>query len=137
MDVLKKLVAVYLVLVGLAVMINFMVTPLYHDGSDVYEYWTILNWFMAVATPIVLLVNVWRKHTLPGDADMRQYVGVNVWFYASIVLTMLFFWEWFWTLNPESETGLAVNSHMIYFPLMDSMLTVLCFATSRYLWKNA
>ena len=34
------------------------------------------------------------------------------------MLTMLFFWEWLWTLNPDSETGEAVTSHMVYFPIV-------------------
>ena len=49
---------------------------------------------------------------------MREYLRVNLTYYTTIILTILFFWEWFWTLNPDSETGEAVTSHMVYFPIV-------------------
>ena len=49
---------------------------------------------------------------------------------------MLFFWEWFWTLNPDSETGEAVTSHLVYFPLVDALYVVLALATGSRLWSN-
>jgi hypothetical protein len=56
--------------------------------------------------------------------------------YGTIVLTMLFFWEWFWTLNPDSETGDAVTSHLIYFPIVDSLFVVVALSTGSYLWRD-
>ena len=47
MQLVRKIIAAYLVIVGLAVFLNLMATPLYHDGSDNYQIWKILNWFMA------------------------------------------------------------------------------------------
>ena len=38
---------------------------------------------------------------------------------------MLFFWEYFWTLNPDSETGNAAISHTVYFPLVDALYVVI------------
>ena len=46
-------------------------------------------------------------------------------FYGAIVLKILLFWGWFWTLNPESETRLAVTSHLIHFPAVDSLFVIL------------
>ena len=57
-------------------------------------------------------------------------------FYGAIVLTILFFWEWFWTLNPESKTGLAVTSHVIHFPAVDSLFVILSLSSSRHLWNG-
>ena len=56
-------------------------------------------------------------------------------FYGGIVLAMLFYWEWFWTLNPDSETGEAVTSHMVYFPLVDALLTVLALIVGKRMWS--
>ena len=50
---------------------------------------------------------------------------------------MLFFWEWFWSLNPSSETGDAITSHIIYFPLADALYTVLALSIGRRLWTEA
>ena len=120
MQLVTKIVAAYLVIVGLAVFLNLIATPLYHDGSPDYPTWKILNWFMAVAVLIILVVGTLRKRILDNageeGASTLDHVRGSFVFYGAIVLAMLFFWEWFWTLNPDSETGEAVTSHMVYFP---------------------
>ena len=50
---------------------------------------------------------------------------------------MLFFWEYFWTLNPDSETGNAAISHTVYFPLVDALYVVIALTTGRTLWRAA
>ena len=105
------------------------------DRRD-YPLWRIVNWFMAAGVLIALVVNLWRRRTLATDASVLEYVRTSVAFYGTIVLTMLFFWEWFWTLNPESETGDAVTSHLIYFPIMDSLFVVIALATGGHLWSD-
>ena len=139
MQLVTKIVAAYLVIVGLAVFLNLIATPLYHDGSPDYPTWKILNWFMAVAVLIILIVGFLRKRILDkaGEqgASTLEHVRGSFVFYGGIVLAMLFFWEWFWTLNPDSETGEAVTSHVVYFPLVDSMLTVLAFIVGKRMWR--
>lgn len=138
MQLVRKIIAAYLVIVGLAVFLNLMATPLYHDGSAEYPTWQILNWFMAVAVIIVLVVGFLRKRILDNmdDVSVIDHLRGSFVFYGAIVLTMLFFWEWFWTLNPDSETGDAVTSHLIYFPMVDSLLTVLAFIVGRRMWST-
>lgn len=139
MQLVTKIVAAYLVIVGLAVFLNLIATPLYHDGSPDYPTWKILNWFMAVAVLIILAVGFLRKRILDrageDGASTLDHVRGSFVFYGGIVLTMLFFWEWFWTLNPDSETGEAVTSHLVYFPLVDSMMTVLAFVVGKRMWN--
>ena len=141
MQLVTKIVAAYLVIVGLAVFLNLIATPLYHDGSPDYPTWKILNWFMAVAVLIILVVGSLRKRILDkaGEegASTLDHVRGSFVFYGAIVLAMLFYWEWFWTLNPDSETGEAVTSHMVYFPLVDSLFTVLAFIVGKRMWRAA
>ena len=139
MQLVTKIVAAYLVIVGLAVFLNLIATPLYHDGSPDYPTWKILNWFMAVAALIILAVGFLRKRVLDSageeGASTLDHVRGSFVFYGGIVLTMLFFWEWFWTLNPDSETGEAVTSHMVYFPLVDALFTVLALIVGKRMWN--
>ena len=139
MQLVTKIVAAYLVIVGLAVFLNLIATPLYHDGSPDYPIWKILNWFMAVAVLIILVVGFMRKRMLDSageeGASTLDHVRGSFVFYGGIVLAMLFFWEWFWTLNPDSETGEAVTSHMVYFPLVDSLFTVLALIVGKRMWS--
>ncbi len=141
MDVAKRILGAILAVTGLVVAVHLMVTPLYHDGSPDYPVWEIMNWFMAVGVLVMLAVACLRKRALGNrEADgpaASEYLRVNLVYYGSIVLTMLFFWEWFWSLNPSSETGDAITSHIIYFPLVDALYTVLALSIGRRLWNEA
>lgn len=136
MQIARRTIAAFLIITAIAVAVNFAATPLYHDGSEEYPVWKILNWFMAVGVVIALGVGIARKRAIDGtEPDTLTYLRTSAVFYGSIVLAMLFFWEWFWTLNPDSETGLAVNSHMIYFPITDALYTVIALIVGRRMWS--
>ena len=138
MDLVKRVLAVFLVVTGIAAAALLIVTPLTHDGSPDYPVWKILNWFMAAGVVIVLVVAFLRKHVREGDElIVAEYLRLNFVYYGAIALTMLFFWGWFWTLNPDSETGDAVTSHIIYFPIMDALYVALSLSVGRRLWREA
>lgn len=136
MELLKRLLAVLLVGTAAAAAANLILTPAYHDGSPDYPVWEVINWFMAASTLVALVVSVRRKRELRDDEPATiESVGVAVLYYGSIVLTMLFFWGWIWTLNPDSETGDAVTSHIVYFPIVDALFVVVALAVGRHLWS--
>ena len=137
MDVLRRILAIYLLVAAFAVFFNLILTPVYHDGSADYPVWKILNYFMAAAVVISLLVNFRRRFAI-GDwryTDLENLL-VSTTYYASIALAMLFFWGWLWVLNPDSETGDAVTSHIFYFPLVDTIFVLVTLTTGRYLWSS-
>ena len=137
MGMAKRALTLYLIAVAIAVAFALMLTPVFHDGSPEYPAWRVLNWFMAAGVVVVLAVNIRRLNDSPtGEAVTARYLGARFASYGSIVLTMLFFWGWFWTLNPESETGEAVTSHLVYFPAMDALYVVLSLSTGRRLWQG-
>ncbi len=139
MDIAKRILAVFLIATAAATFANLILTPVYHDGSPDYPVWKIINWFMAASALIALVVSCIRKiHLKKGDGQpsITEYVGVNAAYYGAIVLAMLFFWEWFWTLNPDSETGDAVTSHLIYFPITDALFTCVALTTGNHLWRS-
>ena len=137
MDFLKRIVSIYLVLTALAVFFNLMLTPVYHDGSPDYPVWDYINYFMAAGVLLALLIAFLRKKAAAdpyaSDADT---LWANIFFYASIALTMLFYWQYLWLRFPESETGDAVTSHIIYFPLVDALYTIVALDAARYLWRR-
>lgn len=135
MEVVKKILALFLMLTATAAALNLILTPVYHDGSPEYPVWRILNWFMAAGV-LVCLVEAFLQNRVPASESdgTLERVQRSALFYGAIVLTMLYFWEWFWTLNPESETGDAVTSHMVYFPIVDALFVVISLAVGRQLW---
>ncbi len=138
MDIVKRVLAAFLVATAVAVVLNLILTPVYHDGSPEYPVWRILNWFMAAGVLVALVASYLRRRIEgSGGANTLKYVRASVIYYGAIVLTMLFFWGWIWTLNPDSETGDAVTSHLIYFPIVDSLFVVVALSTGCHLWKGS
>ena len=137
MEIVRKIVGAYLVVTGIVVAVHLAVTPLYHDGSPDYPVWEVVNYFIAVGAVIVLVVGILRKRAISEqEVDTLTYLRTSFVFYGGIVLASLFFWEWLWQLNPDSETGLSVNSHIIYFPVMDMLYTVLTLIVGRRIWSG-
>ncbi|MCY3656104.1 MAG: hypothetical protein OXG95_05780 [Chloroflexi bacterium] len=138
MGLLKRPLAVLLLGTAVAAWANLMLTPVYHDGGADYPVWEVINWFMAASTLVALVVGYMRKREQAGEEpSVIEYLRVSFAFYGAVVLTMLFFWGWIWTLNPDSETGEAVTSHVVYFPIVDALFVVIALATGRYLWTEA
>ena len=138
MDTVKRALAVFLVATAIAVAANLILAPVYHDGAPDYPVWKIINWFMAAGVVIALVVSCLRRRALGAEeVSALDYVRVTAAYYGAIVLTMLFFWGWIWTLNPDSETGDAVTSHIIHFPAVDALFVVIALATGRHLWRCA
>ena len=137
MDFLKRIVAIYLALTALAVFFNFILTPVYHDGSPDYPIWEWINYFMAAGVLLALIANFVRKQAssdpYASDADI---MWANIALYASIALAMLFFWQYLWLMYPENETGDAALSHTIYFPLVDALYAIVTVDSARYLWRR-
>ena len=123
---LARIIGAYLLLTAIAVFVLLIITPLIHDGSADYPQWQIMNYFMALGALLMLVLTfLYRRQLDPETTDNYTCAIVNGLFYGSVVLVMLFFWQYFWLLNPDSETGEAVTSHIIYFPLVDALYVVL------------
>ncbi len=134
------LVAAYLGGVGLLVAFLLMLTPTFHDGSPDYPVWEVVNWFMLIAMPLLLWVNWTRKSSMGGsgtDPATREYVAANVALYATLGLIIIFFWQFLFQRFPESETGHALNSHIIHFPLMDVAFALLTGQAAHHLWRGS
>ena len=138
MNQVRRVVAAALVVLAVAVGLNLMLTPVYHDGADTYPVWQVLNWFMAVAVVIALLVSYHRRQSLnggPNDTVTREYLAASAMLYGSIALIILFYWNWLWTLFPENEVGLAAQSHINHFPWMDVLFSCVVGSAGFYLWR--
>ncbi len=95
------------------VAMNWIITPLYHDGSDHYPVWAVVNGFMAFA--VALIVNYSRQCALPDrgadGAITREYLEVNLAFYGSILLAAFFYSNWFSTFDTSRVANVAKQAH--------------------------
>ena len=97
MQAVQRILGAYAVVIALAVAVNFILTPFFFDNDTGYPIWDILDYFMAVAIIIVFAASCWDKWQLckaGDDADLKRYLGVNVAFFSTAVLVLLFFSNW-------------------------------------------
>ena len=121
MPIVMRLLAVYVMLTGVAVAVHFIAVPWYHPGGgEPYPIWTALDWLMAVAIAFALAALFVAKRRFSGDdAPLREYLSVNVLFYATLIVALLFYWNWSNVLrNSDDVDWLIWNFLDVAIPLV-------------------
>lgn len=134
MAIAIRIVAAYLVLLAVVVAVNFIATPLYHPGGDEpFTVWEVLNWFMAVGILITTAVTYVAKRRVDADdaADLKMYLRTSVLFYASALVLLAFFWNWFSNLSPNNSPDGQV------WVFIDIVMPLVTGATGCRLWQKA
>ena len=107
----NRIIPVFLFVMAVAVGLNLILTPVYHDGSADYVIWKIMNWPMAVGVAIALIAGyIEYRGVKREDPDSMKSLRATLVFCGAIVLAKIYYWNWIWTLNTDSETGEAVSS---------------------------
>ena len=134
MAIVRRIVGLYLILVAVAVAVNFLATPLYHPGGDEpFAVWEILDWFMAVALVFTILTAYHIKRFVDGDesADLKQYIRSNTLFYVTVIVFLTFFHNWFSLLaNPDGPDGQL-------WIFIDTVLPIVVGIAGCRLWNTA
>ena len=141
MRAIRLVLAVVLIATAVAAWVLWVTTPLIHDGSDDYPFWQVLNYFMAASVVVALAHNAWAKWEFdrsgPDDAAItREWLAVNVLFFASLVLAGWFYWNWFHTFVPENEPG-AAEIHLEMWTLINPLFYLVSGATGFQLIKRS
>ena len=113
MSILKRLAAIYMLLVAGAVAVHFLATQLYAptlDGAAV-TIWRILDPLMVLGVVTVLIDASARKRRLASGQGVvdRAYLETNFTFYFSAMLLLLLLWNWFgfeW-VEPRNDQALV------------------------------
>lgn len=134
MAIAIRIVAAYLVLLAVVVAVNFIATPLYHPGGDEpFTVWEVLNWFMAAGILITTAVAYVAKRRVDADeaADLKMYLRTSVLFYASALVLLAFFWNWFSNLSPNNSPDGQV------WVFIDIVMPLVTGVTGCRLWQKA
>ena len=137
MAIVGRILGAFNVLAAGVVFVNVLSghAQLWNTGS----LWDYINPIMGTAVVISLLVNLRRKISLPEDDRVsRMYLEVNVLFYASIILTMIFFSNWFfmlWDFSDASDE--SKTRHFIYWWFINPYFVLVSGITGYHLWLKA
>ena len=137
MGAVKKLLSVFLHGVALVVAVHFVFNSIYRDALGTVDVWGILDWPIALAIVIALVVNYQRKRALGRGSDgaiTREYLEANLAMYVTVMLALWFFSNWFNFLNFGIEGESTANQ--VIWAFVDVIIVLISSVTGRYLWSE-
>ena len=135
MAAIRRILGVVHILVAILIGVQFVAWRLYDSGT----VWGVVNYISLVAIVLALYFN-WerkRKHDASSDGSVnREYLESNLMFYATVVLAVLFAFNWLNLLfNGASEIGEEVM-HDIVWVVVDILIITVSCATGTYLLRE-
>ena len=141
MAFLRRVGAVYLIAVAVAVAVFFIVNTFLDDTLDVVQVWYVLDVLMLIALAVAFVFNLSRKMEMggrdPESGVTLRYVEVNVAFYLTAAVTILFLHNWF-SLLAQGSSSLD-NNHQawVIWAFVDTALPLVVGVTGCSLWREA
>ena len=125
----NRIGGVFLIATAVLVAVHTVVEPLYQTseaGQPDSPLWEILNPIMALALLLGVRVAYVLKRAAEADDTQitRRYLAANTFFYGTLFVGILFFWNWFALLNP-GYTAPGSDTTSLVWILIDASLPLL------------
>ena len=139
MEAIKKLLGMYLILVATVVAVWFIINSFFVDSFSVTDVWYVLDILMVIGLAIGLAYNFDRKRKMDsqaGDSGIsRRYLEINVAFYLTAAVTVLFLHNWIAFL----KLGLELDNHQawVIWAVVDTMLPLVLGTTGCTMIKGS
>lgn len=139
MGILRRIIAVVLALISLALGVHFVAGEIYGVYlAEPHLVWDYLNWATAFGVVAILIYHYRRKRALDrqqhDDSVTFNYLSTNLTLFAAMFLTFWFFANWFEELNLNSQPeGTVVGFVWIAF---NATFAILGGVTAWRLWHN-
>ena len=146
MEALKKIGGANMVGIAVVVAVYFIINPLLPESFDVSRVWYILDILMVAVLGVALLFNYDRKRREggrdSGESVTRRYMEVNLLFYLTAGITILFLHNWFALLGLGSDNlggPDATGNHQrwIIWAVVDVMLPITLGVTGCHMWSDS
>ena len=146
MEALKKIGGANMVGIAVVVAVYFIIGPLLPESFDALSVWRILNILMVVALGVALLFNYDRKRREggrdTGEPVTRRYLEVNLLFYLTAGITILFLHNWFALLGLGSDNlggpdASGNHQRWIIWAVVDVMLPITLGVTGCHMWCDS
>ena len=126
MSVFKRLVAVYMLLVAVAVAAHFLVTQFYDPMLEdtALTVWRVLDPLMVIGVAAALIAAFARKRALGAGTDeqpvSREYLSANAMFFYSAALLIALLYNWFGVefADPSNDVPLVWIWINTTFPIL-------------------
>ena len=133
MDALRRVVGVILLLTAVIVGIYFVV-----DQLEILPLlWPQIDYLMAVSAVLGLIFAYLRKRNLEAAGldriVTRRYLEANIFFYGFLLITMLFFWNWFDLLVDADPQD---TDHQMVWIIVDTVGALLWGALGMFLLRG-
>ena len=121
----------YIVFVGVAAAVHFIITPFYHAGGAPFTLWHYMNWFIAPGVLIMLAASYVGKRRFDGEgsAELKQYLEANGLFYGSVAAAIIYYWNWALTLSPNNVADGQ------FWSVLGAALPILMVVAGLRLWS--
>ena len=131
MSYVLRVAAAYVVLIGVAVAVHFVITPFYHAGDAPFTAWHYMNWFISAALLVTLGASYAGKRRMEPDgaAEIKRYLEANLVFYGTVAASIIFFWNWFLELTPAN-----VSDHQ-FWHVLGAALPILMVVAGLRFWS--
>ena len=141
MGIVRRVGAVYLVAVALAVAVFFVINQFLDDSVDVVQVWSVLDVLMVIGLAAAIIFNFSRKMEY-GKPDPQagvtvRYLEVNVTFYVTAAVSILFLHNWFSLLANGADSLDGNHQAWVIWAFVDTALPLVLAATGFGLWREA
>ncbi|MCY3646954.1 MAG: hypothetical protein OXH07_08275 [Chloroflexi bacterium] len=134
MQAFRKLVAIYLGVVGVGTAAQFVLQNFYDSTDALSDGWRIISWLMAVALVLMLAIVGHESRAAghdPGAPVTRSWLTAKASLYATAFFALLFFWNWFtWEWGRS-----GVEHDLQYWRLIDTGVAILAISTALRAWR--
>ena len=130
----RKLVAIYLGVVGVGTAAQFVLQGFYNSVGAAADGWQIISWLMAVALVLMLATVIHESRAAGHEAGApvtRSWLTAKASLYATVFFALLFFWNW---ITWEWGRGDA-EADIQYWRLIDAGVAVLAVSTALRAWR--
>ena len=141
MTTLRRVGGAYMVGLAVVVAAFFVVNPFLAESFKVINVWYVLDVLMAVGLAVALIVNFAGMQEDgkrdPDGAVTRRYLEINVAFYVTAGVTVLFLHNWFSLLALGGDSLEGNHQAWVIWAVVDVVLPLVVGVTGCRLWREA
>lgn len=134
MDMVKRAFGYILIILGLAVAVQFLTSEIYDDDAA-NQVWNILNYFMAIGVIAALIFSYLRARDADGS-DLKEWIASSAMFIASAALLLMYIEQWFaWEIFVDEGDGGDYRS-MVWI-ILDISFPIVNIIVGSYLLRGS